>query len=152
VIGDPVICFAVVIASILALSGLGGFCSQYMSRAAIIAVLPFLIVVLSAALVVHNRFISRILALPSLWRYGATLVFLIPSGVLMGILFPLAIRGFVNKPGQRAYSWAINGCASVITAVVAVQLVISHGIKILMICAMGCYLAALGCAVRFRRL
>jgi hypothetical protein len=38
------------------------------------------------------------------------------------------MRFLLDTPVQRAYAWSVNGCASVLSAIVAAQIAISWGI------------------------
>ena len=69
---------------------------------------------------------------------------MLPAGFLMGMPFPLGMRYLLNSPVQRAYAWSVNGCASVLSAVVAAQIGISFGIPIIAVGAGLAYVAALG--------
>ncbi|MGB9299022.1 MAG: hypothetical protein WCD51_00365, partial [Anaerolineae bacterium] len=47
---------------------------------------------------------------------------------LMGVPFPAGVR-LVGRvaPGLVSWAWAINGCASVLSSILAVMIAISHG-------------------------
>jgi hypothetical protein len=62
----------------------------------------------------------------------------------MGMPFPIAIRCLLNSPVQRAYAWSVNGCASVLSAVMAAQVAISWGIAQVAAVGVVSYLLALG--------
>ena len=59
----------------------------------------------------------------------------------MGLPFPLGMRHMLESPVQRAYAWSVNGCASVLSAIVAAQAAISFGIPV--IAALGVIMYAL---------
>jgi hypothetical protein len=54
------------------------------------------------------------------------------------------MRYFLDNPVQRAYAWSVNGCASVLSAIVAAQAAISLGIPTIAAGAIIAYLLALG--------
>jgi len=58
--------------------------------------------------------------------------------------FPLGMRYLLNSPVQRAYAWTVNGCASVLSAIVAAQAAISFGIPMIAGLAVLAYVVAFG--------
>ena len=76
-------------------------------------------------------------------RYVFAILFLLPAGFLMGLPFPLGMRYLLNSPVQRAYAWSVNGCASVLTAIVAAQVAISWGIPQVAAAGVSAYVLAL---------
>ncbi len=127
-IGDPVISFTLVIAGLLFFSSLGGIWLHGKSRPGTQRVIMILIAVLILEAVIFELVLPGLLKTPAVVRYTTILLLLLPSGFLMGIPFPLAMRDLVNLPVQRAYAWSVNGCASVLTAIAAAQVAISWGI------------------------
>ena len=79
-------------------------------------------------------------------RYVVSLLVILPVGVLMGLPFPLAMQSLLDHPSQRAYAWAVNGCASVLSSIAAAQLAISMGIPSIAFFAIASYLVAVGAA------
>jgi len=73
-------------------------------------------------------------------RYLLALFLLMPMGFLLGLPFPLGMRFLLQYPVQRAYAWSANGCASVLTSIVSVQIALSWGISKILICAGVSYL------------
>jgi hypothetical protein len=76
-------------------------------------------------------------------RYALALFLLLPAGFLMGLPFPLGMRFILQSPVQRAYAWTANGCASVLSSIVAAQIAISCGIPQVAAMAVAAYLVAL---------
>jgi hypothetical protein len=66
-------------------------------------------------------------------------------GVLMGLPFPLGLVWLERaSPGLVAWAWAVNGCASVIAAVLAAILALGSGFSQVLLLGAGFYtLAAL---------
>jgi hypothetical protein len=63
-------------------------------------------------------------------------------GFAMGMLFPLGMRFMAPRPADKAYAWAVNGCASVLAAIASAQLAISIGVHAIAAAAILFYLAA----------
>jgi len=141
--GDPVVSFTVVLAGILVCSGLGGYCSQRMGFQGLRYGLAALTAVLILVFFGLDIFIYRILGLPTILRYTAAFLLLIPCGFLAGLPFPLGMRCLLKRPSQRAYAWAVNGCASVLAAIAAAQIALCTGISAILVCAAAAYLLAL---------
>ena len=84
-------------------------------------------------------------ALPEAAKIGFSLLLIGPLAFWMGMPFPLALsRVSASQPGLVAWAWGINGCASVVSAVLAQMLAMSFGFSTVMMIAVGLYLAAAG--------
>ena len=138
-LGDPVIGFSVVVTGLLIFSGLGGLLSQIWSLRAIrIAMMP--LAALAAVLTVGWLWqLEWLLKLPSAVRFATALAMLLPVGLLIGVPFPMGMRFMAPTAAARAYAWSVNGCASVLSAILAAQLAISLGLVYLLIAAMAAY-------------
>jgi hypothetical protein len=69
---------------------------------------------------------------------------LAPLGLLMGMPFPQGLaRVRQESPHLLPWVWAVNGCASVVSAVLAPMLAIDLGFQTVMIIGAGAYLGAL---------
>ncbi len=145
VFGDPVVSFTVVLTGILVFSGIGGYCSQrvgpYGLRYALIALIAVLILLFLGL----DPIIYRMLGFSKLVRYLLAFLLLFPSGFLLGLPFPLGMQYLLNRPDQRAYAWAANGCASVLTSILSAQIALSFGIPTIIACGFSAYLLALLC-------
>jgi len=143
-VGDPVISFTLVVAAILVFSGLGGLWVQNKTRRCIRPALLTLIGMLILTAVCLELLSVHLLRISPVLRYFAALLLMLPAGFLMGMPFPLGMRYLLNSPVQRAYAWSVNGCASVLGAIVAAQIGISFGIPIIAVGAAAAYLLAFG--------
>ncbi len=141
-VGDPVISFIIVVSAILIFASLGGLWVQNKgeqdTRSALAAIIGMLIltVVCFELLAVHILQVSMPL------RFLIAILFLLPVGFLMGLPFPLAMRHILNSPVQRAYAWSVNGCASVLSSVIAAQISVSFGIPLIAVGAIFTYFLA----------
>lgn len=146
IFSSPVFSFTFVLAGILLSSGIGGWWSQKMGRNAVIYSLTGLCLVLLGIFVFMDLLFDYLLGLPELLRYLFALLILLPPGILMGVPFALGMRSLLTTPLQRAYAWAMSGCASVLTSIVAAGLALHSGIQSIMLCAGAFYLLAILCS------
>ncbi len=151
--GNPTIAFTVVLSGILLFSGAGGFLSQKMSVFHLRWSLVILACMFTGFYFGFEYLIEKIPGFSDFSRYAIAFLILFPVGLLMGIPFSIGIRLLLRSSQDRAYAWAANGCASVLTSIAAVQIAISHGISNLIILAAGAYsLAFLGSKTKRSRL
>jgi hypothetical protein len=127
-VGEPVISFTVVVAGILFFSCLGGIWAYKKKRCSIRLSLAILVIVLFLEAIGFELMRSGISKAPTPIQYGIIFLLLMPPGFLMGLPFPLGMRNILQTPVQRAYAWSVNGCASVLSSILAAQIAISWGI------------------------
>ena len=74
----------------------------------------------------------------------ASVLLLIPLGLLMGMPFPLGIR-LVDRvnPGLVAWAWGVNGFSSVVGSILAVMIAQSYGFSVVIGLAVVVYLLGL---------
>ena len=83
------------------------------------------------------------MALPETARIISAFVLAAPLAFAMGMPFPLGMtRVQQNNPHLIPWAWAINGCASVLSAIMAVLLAIEIGFNGVMLCAVALYMVA----------
>jgi hypothetical protein len=143
-VGDPVVSFAIVIAGVLFFTGLGGIWEHRNLQPRLRLRLIQLILVVALEVVAFELLVPYILKTSISLRAIIALFFLLPAGFLMGMPFPIAIRCLLNSPVQRTYAWSVNGCASVLSSVMAAQVAISWGIAQVAAVGVVSYLLALG--------
>jgi hypothetical protein len=141
-LGQPAYAFAVVVGALLVASGLG---SRYLAnrirpRQGIAALV---VLVFTYPMLLPTLF-EVTFGLPLAGRIGVAALGLAPLGLLMGTPFPqgLAIAQ-QHAPGLTPWIWAVNGCASVISAVLAPMVAIDLGFGAVMLIGAGAYLGAL---------
>jgi spermidine synthase len=141
-LGQPAYAFATVVAALLLASGVG---SRYLAE----HVPPWLgLAILSIAVLVYPALLPAMFeisfGLPLAGRIALTLLALTPLGLLMGMPFPQGLAIAQQRaPGLVAWLWAVNGCASVVSAVLAPMLAIDLGFNVVMLMGAGAYLGAL---------
>jgi hypothetical protein len=87
--------------------------------------------------------------LPDAPKVAIALLLIAPLAFCMGMPFPLALsRVSTWVPGLVPWAWGINGCASVLSAILATLLAMNVGFTWVMLIAIALYLVA---AAVFRR-
>jgi hypothetical protein len=80
---------------------------------------------------------------PLLVKIILAFVILMPAGILMGIPFPLGISVLGSTaPRLIPWAWAVNGCFSVLSPVLAVMLALSGGYQTVLLSGAAMYLLA----------
>jgi hypothetical protein len=122
-LGQPAYAFAVVVAALLVASGLG---SAYLSWRWPLRRVLLLIGLLSLIypLLLPPLF-NLTLSLPFAGRVAVTAASLFPLGLLLGIPFPRGLT--LIGPTLTPWAWAVNGCASVISAILAPMIALTWG-------------------------
>jgi hypothetical protein len=80
---------------------------------------------------------------PLVSRILLSIVLIAPLGFCMGMPFPLGLSALATSPPSLTpWAWGINGCASVISAILATLLAIHFGFNAVILLALVCYFAA----------
>lgn len=150
-LGQPTYAISIVLASLLVGSGIGSLTSSRLGIEKPKA-LALVIVVLSSAVLVYliglPYLFNMVLAQPFLTRSLVSIILLGALGFMMGMPFPLGIR-ITNELGSELipWAWCSNGCASVLSSVMAVLIATSLGFSIVLIGAVIAYMGGLGMVV-----
>ncbi len=73
-------------------------------------------------------------------RYVLSIVLIAPLGFCMGMPFPMALaRLGQTSPALIPWAWGINGCASVVSAILATLIAMQFGFTVLIFLAIGLY-------------
>ena len=147
-VGNPVISFTLVVSAILIFSSLGGLWVHNNRKQDIRSAMVALIGMLILTVVSFELSAAHILKSSEALRYVIAIIFLLPVGFLMGLPFPLGMHRILNSPVQRAYAWSVNGCASVLSSVIAAQIAVSFGIPLIAAGAVLSYFLALAAAAK----
>src|SRR6266446_1485700 len=84
-----------------------------------------------------------LMPLPDTLKIAVSLILIAPLAFFMGLPFPLAlVRVAAARPGLVPWAWGINGCASVLSAILAILLAMSLGFSAVLMIAIGLYLVA----------
>ena len=146
-LSHPLYAVAVVLCGFLLFSGLG---SRFAGRLAnrrrgMLAALAALAAVALAYLWLLPPLFQALIALPDPLKIALALALIAPLAFPMGMPFPLALSNVsARAPGLVPWAWGVNGCASLISAVLATLLAIHFGFSLVVLGALGLYgLAAL---------
>lgn len=140
-LGHPTLAFAAVLLAILVFSGLGSLAAPR------VPLIPgFIVIALGATLypVLLQPILSAILVAPLVARLVVAVLSLAPLGFFMGVPFPRALALVeAMDPQLTPWAWAINGCASVLSTILATLLAVSAGFSVVLAVAGSMYLAGL---------
>jgi hypothetical protein len=148
----PLYAIAVVLSSFLVFSGLGsawlghlqasgmaGDGRRLLSRAVIA-----IVVLGTLYLLALGNLTGQLTTLPDAARILISIILIAPLAFCMGMPFPLGLSQLAeHAPGLIPWAWAINGCASVISAVLATLLAIHLGFSTVIAAALVLYALAL---------
>jgi hypothetical protein len=147
----PIYAVSVVLGTFLVFAGLGsGFTMRWsriiektLSKAAgmPIAASVILISLLSIAfLILLPVFFEHAMPLPTQWKITASIILIAPLAFFMGMPFPLGLSRIArSNPDFIPWAWGINGCASVLSAILATVLSIHLGFNMVMVFALVLY-------------
>ncbi|MGQ9492765.1 MAG: hypothetical protein ACUVR2_03240 [Anaerolineae bacterium] len=139
-LGQPTYSFSLVLFSILLFSGVG---SSVAGRFPLLRILPILVVIV----LVYPFLLSKLFVFAIGWslplRLAIAVLSLGPLGFLLGQPMPGGIRLLEqHAPQWIPWAWAVNGCASVISSIVAVMGAVSFGFSCILIVGALTYLLA----------
>lgn len=155
-LGHPLYAVSVVLCGFLVFAGLGGGFSQRWSRhlggqagKAVATAAGAIVLLALIYLWALPPVFEHLGAWPSPAKIAAAIMLICPIAFLMGIPFPLGLaETSVHAPELVPWAWGINGCASVISAVLATVLAIHIGFSGVVLLATAIYGAA---AISFPR-
>ncbi len=145
----PLYAVATVLAAFLVFAGLGSAWTARLQRSkrppvrqAWIAVTG-IILLGSSYLLLSGTLFEQLMPLPVGLRVGITALLIAPLAFFMGMPFPLGLgRVGDGRPALVPWAWGINGCASVLSAVMATLLAIQFGFSAVVLAALLLYLVA----------
>jgi hypothetical protein len=157
-LGNPVYAVAVVLAGFLVFAGLGSACTPALTRyledaSARRHVPPIRVAAFGVALMATLYLVAVppvldwLMLLPDLAKVPVALLLIAPLALPMGMPFPLGLAR--TPPALVPWAWAINGSASVLSAVLATILARQLGFQMVVVTASLLYVGA-GLALRDR--
>ena len=138
-LGHPLYAAAAVLAIFLVFAGLG---SRFARRRRFHALWPFIIILVLGILeLIASGILFTVLSgLAVPLKVFLAVVMLGPLAFCMGMPFPLALTEIgADIPDLIPWAWAVNGCASVIAAVLATLLAIHFGFAAVVMIALVLY-------------
>jgi spermidine synthase len=151
ILSQPLYAVAVALCAFLIFSGLGSLYVQHRMRTASTPIIPTLLrrsviqigVIVIVYIVILPLISGTIMALPEIARILSAFILAAPLAFVMGMPFPLGMATLQEtSPGLIPWAWGINGCASVLSAILAVLLAIEIGFNGVMLCAVLLYFIA----------
>ena len=140
-LGQPAYAVTTVLFTILLFSGVG---SRFNQRIPLSIALVSLVILIGSTPLLMPLLFEATIGVPLAFRFVITVLALAPIGFLMGIPFPAGIHRLSRNDSEFSipWVWAINGSASVISAVLAALLAISIGFNWVLLIGAFCYAAA----------
>jgi hypothetical protein len=87
--------------------------------------------------------IAQLMELPLYLKMIFSILLISPVAVLMGMPFPVALSELsTSSQGLIPWAWAINGCASVVSAVLAALIAVQFGFTVVIVLAILLYITA----------
>jgi hypothetical protein len=149
-VSHPLYALAVVLSGFLIFAGLGSGASarlrhkveQWGWSPIKLAVTAIAVTSLAYALLLPDLLYAGI-ALPMELKVIIALVLIAPLAFFMGMPFPLGLSMLAERaPGFIPWAWGINGCASVLSAILATLLAIHFGFQFVIVLAVVLYASA----------
>jgi len=141
----PLYAVAVVLSAILIFAGFGSMLSKWQAMAGSYhsgmfwAVIGMLLLGGAYVFLLDPMF-AWLMPLPAGIKVAVAVLLIAPLAVCMGIPFPLAMASVGRDvPALMPWAWGINGCASVLGAVLATLLAVHHGFTTVLMAAAACY-------------
>lgn len=151
ILSQPIYAVAVTLCAFLVFSGAGSLYVESrmrtQSKDIINRLLRQAVMLIAAITVVYIVLLplisSTIMAMPATMRIISAFILAAPLAFAMGMPFPLGMAALQqSSPHLVPWAWGINGCASVLSAVLAVLLAIEVGFNGVMLVAVVLYLIA----------
>jgi spermidine synthase len=156
-LAHPLYAIGVVLTGFLLFAGIGSGIAPALERRLADRRIGALAVALAAIVLLATIYIlalpplfAALIALPDLAKIALSLALIAPLAFFMGMPFPLALaRLRADAPHLVPWAWAINGCASVLSAILATLLAMTFGTRIVVLIAAVLYLIA-GASLAYR--
>jgi len=141
----PVFTAAVILASFLVFAGLGSFRSRHYGlqnrqHAGVVRAVAGIVLTGVAYLFALDPLFGLLAAWPAAARMFVSSLLIAPIAFFMGAPFPLAFSRLGQQAGDLLpLAWGVNGCASVLSAVLATLLAIHFGFAVVVVMALVLY-------------
>jgi len=140
----PLYAVSVVLCAFLVFAGLGSLMSarwrKYVSLFRVTAGIGVLCVLY--VLLLPGLF-NALVQIPGAAKIPVSVMLIAPLAFLMGMPFPLGLSRVTNRqPSWIPWAWGINGCASVVSAILATLVAIHLGFVFVVLVAVALYLLA----------
>ena len=147
-LSHPIYSAAIVLSSFLVFAGLGSGYSKQLSikrgdNGAVRSAVFFIVFLSLLYLFFFDALFELLIALPDIIKMAVTIGLIAPLAFAMGIPFPVGLSSLGKEsPSLIPWAWGINGCASVISAILATLIAIDFGFVVVTLLALVFYLLA----------
>jgi len=142
-IGHPLIAAAIILSGFLVFAGLGSALAARLGGGRHLRFVAAGIVLLLAVQIVALPPPGT--ALPVALKAAISLAAIAPLALLMGLPFPMGLARLATEaPASIPWAWGINGCASVLSALLAALLAVHFGFTLVLASAAALYVIAAG--------
>jgi spermidine synthase len=147
ILHHPLYAITVVLSTFLLTAGAGSYFSEKLSRSPLKPVIILPVAVISLLGISYSLGFESIagflLKTGYLNRYLFSILLIAPLGFCMGMPFPMALAKISQTtPALIPWIWGINGCASVISAILATLIAMQLGFTVLIFLAIALYCVA----------
>jgi hypothetical protein len=146
-LGHPLTAIAVTLAGFLVSAGLGSGVSKSAAarwpQSAVVLAVAVVVAIGAAYVALLPYLFGGLMGWPLAAKCVVAVGLIAPLGFAMGLPFPLGLsRVAESTPALLPWAWGINGCASVVAAVMASLLAMHIGFTAVLAIALGLYVAA----------
>jgi spermidine synthase len=145
----PLYSIAVTLAAFLLFAGMGSYYTKRLqTRIGYLASIRLAVTGIVVLGLLYNfglqALFTALLAADITFKILITLLLIAPLAFFMGMPFPLAMSSLSEKlPALVPWVWGVNGCASVISAILAMILAMHLGFTVVIVSALVLYLLAM---------
>ncbi len=146
-LGHPLYAVVVILTGFLLFAGLGSGWSAKLRRRTPERAVSWAVAGIVGLALLYLAFLPAVFEvlrpLPEVAKVAVSLALIAPLAFAMGMPFPLALHRLGEaSPGLVPWAWGINGCASVVSAVLAALIAIDWGFDAVILAACGLYAGA----------
>jgi spermidine synthase len=160
-LGHPLYAVAVVLTAFLLFAGLGSRCSEilvdclhsmrplYGRKQGIVLACGGIVILAATYVVLLPSILAACLGMSAPVKIVIALFLIAPLAFCMGMPFPLGLAQVGEAvPDLLPWAWGINGCASVLSSILATILAMHYGFRMVVAAAVLLYVVAAGVAWR----
>jgi len=149
ILHHPLYAITVVLSTFLLSAGAGSYFSTKLEKSAFMLPMAAIALLSIGYSLGFESITGFLLKTGSLSRYLFSIVLIAPLGFCMGMPFPMALAKISQiTPALIPWAWGINGCASVISAILATLIAMQFGFTVLIFLAVVLYGIAAWCFPR----
>jgi len=150
ILHHPLYAITVVLSTFLLSAGAGSQFSKKLSQSPVKSLIMLPIAVISVVSIGYSlgfeSIAAYLLETGNFSRYMFSILLITPLGFCMGMPFPMALSSISQTtPAMIPWAWGINGCASVISAILATLIATQFGFTVLIFLAVALYCVAAWC-------